>query len=132
MSSSRARGVVPGSLFMRCLILVTSALFLAGCGDKPAAPATPATNTSTSSGSPLTAPVDYLAAVGKGQQNAIKTVDIASLTQAIQLFNVDHGRNPKDLNELVQEKFIREIPAAPYGMKIVYDPNSGKVTVVKQ
>jgi hypothetical protein len=121
---------------MKCwvLFLLVLAMWVGGCGNKSNAPANPATNasTSSSSGNPLTAPVDYLGAVGKAQQNAIKTVDVASLNQAIQLFNVDHGRNPKDLNELVQEKFIPQLPAAPYGMKLDYDPTSGKVSVVKQ
>ena len=63
---------------------------------------------------------------------AVKTVDVTSVNQAIQLFNVERGRYPKDLNELVQEKFIAKIPAAPYGMKIMYDANSGKASVVKQ
>ena len=48
------------------------------------------------------------------------------------MFNVQKGRNPKDLNELVTEKYIGEIPAAPYGMKLDYDANSGAVSVVKQ
>jgi hypothetical protein len=45
---------------------------------------------------------------------------------------VDQGRYPKDLNELVSEKFIPRIPDAPAGMKIVYDANAGTVKVVKQ
>ena len=59
-------------------------------------------------------------------------MDTTSLNQAIQLFNVENGRNPKDLNELVEEKFIPKIPAAPYGMKLEYDATAGKVKVVKQ
>ena len=106
-------------------------LVLTGCGDK-ADGTKQGTNAASSGGSPLTAPVDYLGAVAKGQQNAVKTVDTASITKAIQLFGVDHGRNPKDLNELVQEKYLPQIPAAPYGTKIVYDADTGTVTVQKQ
>ena len=51
---------------------------------------------------------------------------------AIQMFNVQEGRFPKDLNELVESKLISKVPDAPYGMKIVYDPAAGKITVVKQ
>ena len=113
-----------------CLALATS-LLLVGCGgssDKPAQP----TNSSTSGSSPLSAPADYLGALGKAQQAAVKTVDTASLNPAIQRFNVENGRNPKDLNELVDEKYISKIPAAPYGMKLEYDAATGKVKVVKQ
>jgi hypothetical protein len=103
-------------------------LTLAGCGDggggnNPQTNAVPSSN-------PLTAPVDYLGAVGNAKQKAVKTVDVASLTQAIQLFNVSEGRFPKDLNELVTTKYIAKIPDAPYGQKIVYNPASGQVTVV--
>jgi hypothetical protein len=80
----------------------------------------------------LTAPVDYLGALAKGKQVAEKTIDTSSLNNAIQLFNATEGRNPKDLNELVESKFIRELPQAPYGMKLVYDADTGRVTVVKQ
>jgi hypothetical protein len=113
------------------LPVVSVALMLAGCGDKADGPKQ-TTNAASSGGSPLTAPVDYLGAVAKGQQNAVKAVDTASITKAIQLFGVDHGRNPKDLNELVQEKYLPQVPAAPYGTKIVYDADSGTVTVQKQ
>ena len=110
---------------------VAAALVLAGCGDKGDG-TKQTTNAASSGGSPLTAPVDYLGAVAKGQQNAVKTVDTTSITKAIQLFGVDHGRNPKDLSELVQEKYLPQIPTAPYGTKIVYDANTGTVTIQKQ
>jgi hypothetical protein len=112
-------------------ILAVAGLLAGGCGEKSKPPAQ-GTNAASSGGSVLTAPVDYLGAVGKAQQNAVKTVDTTSLDQAIQLFNVDKGRNPKDLNELVKEKFIPQIPAPPYGTRLDYDPVSGKVKVVKQ
>ena len=113
-----------------CLSL-TACLLLIGCGgssDKPPQP----TNGATGGSSPLSAPADYVGALGKAQQTAVKTVDTTSLNQAIQLFNVEHGRNPKDLNELVEKKFIPKLPDAPRGMKLEYDATAGKVTVVKQ
>ncbi len=113
-----------------CLSLAAS-LLLIGCGqstDKPAQP----TNGAAGGSSPLSAPADYVGALGKAQQLAVKTVDTTSLNQAIQMFNVENGRNPKDLNELVEKKFIPSIPAAPYGMKLEYDAAAGKVKVVKQ
>ena len=109
------------------LVLMSSLLVLAGCGDKSTNSTT--TNTTSSSGSPLTAPVDYLAAAAKAQQSAVKTVDVTSLDKAIQLFNVDQGRNPKDLNELVP-KYLKSIPAPPPGMKFDYNPTTGEVKVV--
>ena len=112
-------------------ICIASVSLLLGCGQSSDKPASAATN-SGSSGNPLDAPGDYLRAIGKAQQSAVKTVDTTSLNQAIQLFNVEKGRNPRDLNELVEQKFMPQIPAAPIGMKLVYDAQAGKVSVVKQ
>jgi len=112
-----------------CLTLA-AALLLIGCGEKSDKPA--ASTNAPSGGGVLTAPVDYLGAITKGEQSAVKTIDTTSLNQAIQLFNVDKGRNPKDLNELVKERYIPQIPTPPYGTKLDYDANSGTVKVVKQ
>jgi hypothetical protein len=102
-----------------------------GCGDHSNKPAQP-TNAATSGGSVLTAPVDYLGAMGNAQQSAVKTIDTASLKQAIQMFQVDKGRLPKELNELVQEKYLPRIPETPSGTRLDYDPNTGEIKVVKQ
>ena len=112
------------------LLSFALAVMLVGC-NKESNPPAQTTNTTTS-GNPLDAPGEYLQGLAKGQQRAVKTVDTTSLNQAVQLFQVDKGRFPKDLNELVTEKFIPKIPDAPAGMKIVYDANAGTVKVVKQ
>ena len=113
-------------------LCIIGSLLLLGCGDKTDKPVSAATNASSSGSSPLTAPVDYLGALGKGQQKAVQTADLVTLKSAIQMFNVDKGRNPTDLSELVREQYIPRLPAAPYGMKIVYDAASGTVKVVKE
>jgi hypothetical protein len=114
------------------LSIAASAL-LVGCGGESDKSATAnATNTASSGSTPLTAPADYVGALGKAKQTAEKTADLATLNQAIQMFNVEKGRNPKDLNELVDEKYVPKIPPAPYGTKLDYDAASGKVKVVKQ
>src|SRR6516162_3844095 len=113
------------------ILTVLTSLLVTGCSDSSQTSAT-ASSTNTSSGNPVTAPVDYLNAIAKGKQSAEKTIDTTSLDKAIQMFGVDKGRNPKDLNELVQQKYIPRIPDAPYGTKLVYDANSGTVTVQKQ
>src|SRR3954471_23439137 len=96
-----------------CLFIL-AALFLAGCGEK-----------NSGGSNPTTAPVDYLNAAGNAQKKALKTVDVASLNQALAAFNVSEGHYPKDLNELVETKYIAKIPDAPYGSKIVYDAAAG-------
>ena len=107
-------------------------LILVGCSDNSSSPKPAAGTNTSSSGNPLTAPVDYLSAVANAQQTAVKTVDTVSLNQAIQQFGVEHGRNPKDLNELVEQKYIPKLPQPPYGTKFVYDAGSGTVKIEKQ
>lgn len=109
-----------------------AALFLAGCGDKTEPSAASASTTNTPGSNPLNAPSDYLGAIVDAKQRAVKTIDTVSLDQAVQTFSVEHGRYPKDLNELVKTKVIPKIPDPPYGMKLVYDPNTGTVKVEKQ
>ena len=119
---------------MKTLALLSGvglSLVLAGCGgktDKPAAN----TNAPVSGGNALTAPVDYLKSAADAKHSAVKTIDTTSLDKAIQLFNVDQGRNPKDLNELVEKKYIPKVPEPPYGTKLVYDAGAGSVKVVNE
>ncbi len=116
---------------IRSFLAVSLGFLLLGCGEKSDKPAQ-TTNASSTGSSPLTAPVDYLGAVARAKQTAVKTVDTANLNQAIQMYNAEHGKNPKDLNELVEQKYIPRIPEPPFGMKIEYDAVSGKVSVTKQ
>jgi hypothetical protein len=110
--------------------------FGAGCGGNGAGDGStnsvPNTNASSSGGSVLTAPVDYLGAIARAQQSAVKSVGIANVNQAIKQFQTELGRLPKDLNELVQEKYLPRIPPTPYGTKLVYDPATGEAKVVNE
>ena len=107
---------------------------LASCGKKEEPPqaAAPAPASNNSSGNPLTAPVDYLGAVAKAKKFAVKSVDIAGLTQAIQSFQAQEGRLPKSLNELVRPEYLPKLPTPPPGMKFSYNPATGEVKVVPQ
>jgi hypothetical protein len=100
------------------VLFLSAVIFCAGCGDNKS--------------NPVTAPVDYVGTAAKQEQKAIKTVDTTALNQAVQLFNVQEGRFPKDLNELVEKKYIGKLPDAPVGMKLSYDATTGQVTVVKE
>ena len=113
------------------VLLPVMVLFLvAGCdksgSSSQPAPATAAANSTQADNVP------YIGALAKAQRNAGATADVASLKPAIDQFQLDKGRYPKDLNELVQEKYLSKIPDAPYGMKLDYDPATGAVKVVPQ
>ncbi len=111
-------------------------LSVSACGSKSAPePQTAKTNAQSSFGNPLNAPADYLGAVVKARRDAdttISKIDTASLNQAITMFNAEKGRFPKDLNELVQAQYIPRLPTPPPGTQLSYDPQSGKVSVVKK
>ena len=110
--------------------LLLAGLALSGCGKKEAKSTAASTNESYSTGNPVTAPVDYLGAVAKDKKSAEKTVETVSLNQAVQQFSVAEGRYPKDLDELVAEKYLPRLPDPPYGMKFTYDAKTGEVKVV--
>jgi hypothetical protein len=112
-------------------VSLLTVICLCACEKKPETPAV-STNAASSASSPLDAPGNYLKAVANGQQSAVKVVDTTSIDKAIQLFSVENGRNPKDLNELVEQKFLSKIPDTPFGTKLVYDASSGTVKIVKQ
>lgn len=112
--------------------LLPALSFLPACSKQQPAQNSPGTNTASSGTSPVDAPGGYLQAIAKGQQSAVKTIDTTSINKAIELFNVDQGRNPRDLNELVEKKYLPQIPTPPFGTKLVYDANAGTVKVEKQ
>ena len=106
------------------MIFVSVALIV-GCGKSD--------NGSGSSVSDVaTAPVKYIGAAVTNQQIATKTIDLVSLNQEVQLFNVQEGRYPNSLDELVAKQYIGKLPIVPVGSKIVYDPAQGKVTLALQ
>lgn len=101
----------------------------AGCSKKPDTPPAKPTN-AVSSGNPITAPVDYLGAVGQAQKYSAKAVDLASVSKAIQMFHASEDRYPKDLDELVKERYLPALPQLPKGMKYQYTPATGQVKAV--
>ena len=110
------------------LMLVAAALVIGGCGKEQNAPPPAAAPAAT----PANAPAGYVGALARGQQLAVKTIDVTSLNENVRLFNVQEGRNPKDLDELVAKQYIGALPHPPAGMKFVYDPVQGKVSVAPQ
>jgi hypothetical protein len=104
-------------------ILIAAAALLAGCGNKSGSGTQVNTATNGFGG--------YVKGMGEAQRNADKTIDVSSITKAIQLFYVQEGRYPKDLQELVPN-YMPKIPDAPYGYKIDYDAVKGEVKVVKE
>ena len=113
--------------FNSFFISIAAAALLAGCGGKSGSgpQATNSVNTATNGFG------GYVKSLGEAQRTADKTIDVTSINQEIQLFNVQEGRNPKNLQELVPN-YMAKIPDAPNGYKIIYDAAKGEVKVVQQ
>src|SRR5208283_3819645 len=78
------------------LISVAVGLLLAGCGKNNSSPHPQGTNTTTSV-QPAPSSADYLGTLMRADKYAVKTIDVSYLNQAVQLFNTQEGRLPKDL-----------------------------------
>ena len=108
-------------------IFIATAALLAGCGGKSNSTAQ-GTNTVNTATNGLGG---YVKSLAGAQKAANKTIDVSFIGQAIQLFNVQEGRYPTNLQELVPN-YVAKIPAVPAGYKIVYDPTNGTVKVAQQ
>ena len=119
---------------MKIQLLFVAALLLTSAGCRKSEDTTSAkpTNQGSSSGNPLTAPVDYLGAVGQAKKYSEKAIDLAQLKNAIQQFNAMEERFPKDLNELVQQHYLPAVPVPPRGMKLAYNHQTGEVRIFRQ
>jgi len=69
-------------------------------------------------------------ALGKGKKGSEANVAALQLGPAIKAFNAGEGRFPSSLQELVDEGYIRALPALPPGMKADYNPETGEVKIV--
>ena len=105
---------------------------LTGCGDaRPSGSGSrPGATNAGGSGNPLTAPVDYLGAVGNAQKRSEQVLDLTTLKQAVQAFQAGEDRLPATLQELVTEGYLPRLPVPPRGMQFAYQPHSGQVRVV--
>jgi len=111
------------------LAVMAVGLLMVGCSEKQPQESK---STNSSSGNPLTAPVDYLGAAGKAKKHIEKTLDTVGIKQAIQMFQASEGRYPKDLQELVAGKYLPSLPQPPAGMKFQYDSKTGDLKIVEQ
>ncbi len=104
-------------------------LLLIGCGKTESQSALKATNSNPSSGSPLSAPADYLGAAAKAKTSATILADTVGVKQAIGQFFALEGKFPTNLNELVARKYLPSIPEPPPGKKFYYNPATGDVKI---
>lgn len=103
---------------LACLLAL---LIVTGCNNSA---------TSPSSGPQASKETDgYLAGA---QKRATKTIDVAAVNKAIELYYVQEGRFPKDLLELAEKSYLPQVPELPAGQEWDYDTNSGFVKIIKK
>jgi hypothetical protein len=113
-------------------VSVALAVVLTGCGGSSNETPPATTNAATSGGSLVDAPTDYLKSAANAKHSADKSIDLTALNKALELFNVQEGRFPKDLDELVAKKYIPVLPPLPAGMKFEYDAKNGTAKLSPQ
>jgi hypothetical protein len=101
---------------MKCIFLLGALAMIAlqtGCGENR----------------PRNVGDEYLRSTLGSMGRAESVAGTAALNSAIQLFNVENGRNPKSLQELKDKNFLHQMPPAPPRKKWAYDPQTGKVSL---
>lgn len=111
-------------------LLIAAGGLLAGCGGDNKDMTGESTNAASGgAGNPLTAPVDYVGAVGAAHKQAQQVVDTTTLQRAVQAFQAGEDRLPESLEELVSSGYMPRLPEAPPGTRFNYDPRTGRVTL---
>jgi len=109
------------------LLLAIGAVVATGCGNNNSSNQT-ASATNAAPATPSS--INYLGTLAAADRTAVNTIDVTSLNKALDQFNVQEGRFPKDLSELVPG-YMPHLPVSPLGYKLNYDATNGVVTVVK-
>ena len=91
----------------------------------------PQPTSKSTSNSPLTAPLDYVGAVGRAKKSAEGTVDLASVTKAIQMYHASEGQFPESLETLVKERYLPALPKLPTGLKFSYNSSTGEAKLIR-
>lgn len=131
-----------------CAALICG-LILVGCGKEQPAPepqvkkpATPSANAvpelkataqepapppPTTAAAPAASSAPQATAPEEVKQDVLTTV-----LHATQSFMINKERPPKDLQELVQTGYLKSMPVAPAGKKLVFDPSRGTIKLENQ
>ncbi len=105
-------------MISRCVISLSIALILAGCGQKPAADAPAAGAAPAAAGAP-SAPASANDAL------------LGELTQAVRKYAMEQRKVPANLNELASKGYLKRTPQAPPGKKFLVNKNL-EVSLVDQ
>jgi hypothetical protein len=107
-------------------LLALAVVFFSGCGEN--APTAQEVREGAREG--VEAPTRYVGANIRAQQQAQVTSATTTVNSAIRMFQAAEGRNPRDLNELIQAGYLGTLPELPRGASFHYTAQTGAVTVV--
>jgi len=109
---------------MKNVVLILMVIFLAieltACGKKPVPASEEGLN-------PANAIQKYGGVMGKTYKRAKSFDALLSLKHDITSFQVEQGRWPSSLPELVEKGYTKELPSPPEGMSFKYNPDNGSI-----
>ncbi len=78
---------------------------------------------------PMNAVEKYGGVMSKTLKKSKAMDDLLYIKNKINTFQIQEGRYPDSLNELVEKKYLDKLPEPPKGMSFHYEPSTGKVDV---
>ncbi len=74
---------------------------------------------------------DYSDVLRRVREKHADTQKLDRLRTSIETFQIDLGRPPSNIVEMVKVGYLKEIPEAPAGMMYHYDPTNGVMRTLK-
>jgi len=99
-------------LILMNIIFVTA--FIMGCGKPPALPESEKEK-------------NYSEILEKSLENLNHDRNLVKITRAIRLFQVEIGRSPTNLSEIVKFHYLDELPEPPEGLIFHYENKTGNI-----
>ena len=74
---------------------------------------------------------DYAEVLEKSRKNLTDDRNLEQIVKAIRLFQVEIGRSPTNLSEVVQFHYLPELPEAPEGLIYHYENKTGNIQLAR-
>ena len=104
-------------------VLMISCIAVMGCNENKADAGKKKTSKSAN-------PANYVRGALESGDKAKGKLGIVTLERGIKTFQIQEGKNPASLQQLVKKGFVSSVPPAPVGKKYSYNAKTGKVKIV--
>lgn len=105
---------------LKCALLIAVSLMMGACKRK---------ENSADELTPMNALEKYGGVMGSALKKSKAMDDVLYMKNKINTFQIQEGRYPYSLNELVEKKYLEKMPEPPKGATFHYDASTGKVEV---